>query len=690
MSIRRNSKTEDVGLEAFLHLIDPGLELPQVDVIPESINLRLEKGKTHEELIYIKNIGRGILSCTLELSENIGGVFLRPHIITTNYGQSEAAVSTLQVDTAKLDSGRVYRVTIIISTNSDQAVLKIPLAIMVEERQKRMRAASAATLKVSAALAIPFNLLAIDRMSIYYGYFNPLVNPWDAIIFILMGLFLGLLPATLISGEKPKWYIWVLFLLSIGTVAAGLMIAQINEQESARIVITAYAIVAPMILILSILMVRLFFYYYPRNSLFFIILTPLTIFLITGYVLNNLANKGPVIADPNEGAIYLLEPGGYSMQLLGPGRRPYLSSEGNYIAYSRRAESGPSYLYTRNLDGDDPLQLSIDYAWLDWSPEVEKLAFVERARHYFDSAKVRVVKADGTEVEWIMPPDEIEPDRSRYGPEGWLLSSPLWSPDGNKIAFYCQGETMSDWYIVVHNFLTDNQILAGPVRNLPFRWQPDQSAFAYINSSSELILYNAQNGQEIILAEDSSNSFQWSPDGNHIAYMSMYGNEIFIVDSSGEWKHSVTSEGGDFIWSPDGQQLAYATNPDHGDENYLNIISFDGSNKRRLGSGYNPLWSPDARFIAYINGNYSYIMNVADGEYFALAEICEPGERPDYRQVYYWWSPEGDKIAYLAWDYEPYKLYIFDIAKEEKIQLSNGVTYSKWIPHTGELLIHRE
>ncbi|MFO7882521.1 MAG: hypothetical protein R6U52_08310, partial [Kosmotogaceae bacterium] len=93
---------------------------------------------------------------------------------------------------------------------------------------------------------------------------------------------------------------------------------------------------------------------------------------------------------------------------------------------------------------------------------------------------------------------------------------------------------------------------------------------------------------------------------------------------------------------------------------------------------------------AFTSGNLSNIMNMTDGQYYVLAEICESGERPDSRQEYYWWSPEGNKIAYLAWDYEPYTLYILDIEKEKITQRGNRVTYAKWIPHTGELLIHRE
>jgi len=687
--IDKNNKSFDAGLEAFLHLIDPNLELPQVSVAPVNINLRLERGKTHEEYIYITNEGRGILSCTLELSKNIDGVTFNPFIINTGYGYSKATVSTLRIETTRLASGRTYRTSIIISSNGDRPVIEIPLTILVEERQRRMRVASNSALKVALALALPFNLFAIDRMCIYYGHYTPLTNPWDPIIFVLMGLFLGLLPAVLLSGGRPRWYTWILFFLSVGTVAAGVTIAQLNDQVAARMAILAYALVVALVLILSIIIIRLCFYYYPRNSLFLVVLITLSVFAMAGFNLNNLACQGPVIVDPDEGSIYLAENGGSNLLKLGPGRRPYLSSGGSHVAYSRRSEGGPSYLYTGNIYKEESMQLAIDYAWLDWSPDEEQLAFVERARHYFDSAKVVVVNKDGSRAKQIRPPAEIEPDRSRYGSQGWLISSPQWSPDGSKLAYYCQGETPQDWYVVVYCFLANEQSMVGPVRNLPFRWKPDQSAITYINYANKLVLFNIENGQETILAEESSNSFKWSPDGNYVAYSSLYGRELYIVDSSGDDRKSVSSKAGEFQWSPDNKQLAYVTSPEDSDQRYLNVVNYDGSGNQRLGYGENPLWSPDATFIAFTSGNSSYIMDSTGGEPYALAEICEPGDRPDSRQDYYWWSPGSDKIAYLAWDYQPYKLFFLNVHSEDVTYIGNRITYMSWIPHTGDKLVHQ-
>jgi len=103
----------DAGLEAFLHLLNPKLSLPQISVEPQEIKLRLDKGEEKETSLHIRNQGRGYLSGSIELSEQLPGLELSAY----RFGLDSKAGNTdqdiivnLRANSKELESGRKYHI----------------------------------------------------------------------------------------------------------------------------------------------------------------------------------------------------------------------------------------------------------------------------------------------------------------------------------------------------------------------------------------------------------------------------------------------------------------------------------------------------------------------------------------------------------------------------------------------------
>ncbi|MFN8372801.1 MAG: hypothetical protein U0694_07985 [Anaerolineae bacterium] len=247
---------------------------------------------------------------------------------------------------------------------------------------------------------------------------------------------------------------------------------------------------------------------------------------------------------------------------------------------------------------------------------------------YIDSDHNLIFSMDSSGHETQLSPDAV---RDQY---------PLWSHDGNQVAFMTIDEANSRLTLYAMNRdgserrNLSRQII--PYANTYPVWLPDDTRIMYgyvgaeqnatylVNSlTGDLFNFTYSTGIRALPA--------WSPDGRRIAYVlyaSMYAS-VYVaeVNADGSVVHGTITEMNNSSrsyntyprWSPDSQRIAYVSDVFGAPEIYA--MNYDGTHNVNLSqngaaSDTFPAWSPDGTRIAFISNrdgvSQIYVMN-ADG-----------------------------------------------------------------------------
>jgi Tol biopolymer transport system component len=219
--------------------------------------------------------------------------------------------------------------------------------------------------------------------------------------------------------------------------------------------------------------------------------------------------------------------------------------------------------------------------------------------------------------------------------------SPVWSPDGDRIAFVSDRSGAGQVYVVQADGGDPAQVTFDFENSAPI-WLPDGEHIAVLTTDGAGLWWwriAALDGPgEIVQWSEPSYDFfyptpAWSPDGSQIAYMSLEeqklrndgASQIHVRDAAGGNDRALTADTWANVkptWSPDGRMLAFLSERDGTFNSYaLYVIDVDGSDLRRLTEPHydaeSPVfsWSPDGEQIAIsslLDGQI-YIVSVADG-----------------------------------------------------------------------------
>lgn len=187
--------------------------------------------------------------------------------------------------------------------------------------------------------------------------------------------------------------------------------------------------------------------------------------------------------------------------------------------------------------------------------------------------------------------------------------NPVWSPDGNMIAFVSNRTGNNDIFLIGADGrgllnLTDNLASdSGP------SWSADGKQIRFSSNRDgrwQIYTMNTDGSGQKRLADTPTDIFgaTWSPDSSQLVYWSIDEPSIYIMDSVGNHQMLITDKivpYSTIAWSPDGKQLVLDSLRDGDTQIYT--INIDGSGITRITNdpdrGTEPAWSPDGRMILF-------------------------------------------------------------------------------------------
>ena len=259
--------------------------------------------------------------------------------------------------------------------------------------------------------------------------------------------------------------------------------------------------------------------------------------------------------------------------------------------------------------------------------------------------------------------------------------SPVWSPDGNMIAFarFAPAEARGTY---VMNADGSGLVKVADTANIYNRpvWSPNGNRIALMDRRPDtygvwVVDADGSNPVRLYEADRTLQHLAWSPDGETIAFTWNRGSRdggLYIVPADGSAEAQVVIESdanyltraGAIAWSPDGQLIAVRARPlaPRGEENpivpanqpILTIVQVnpDGTfpilhriQNMALGEWY-PAWAPNGRTVATItvkeDGTQELsVISALGGETVPLSEAAAFGSPS--------WSPGGGSLVVTAY-----------------------------------------
>lgn len=236
-------------------------------------------------------------------------------------------------------------------------------------------------------------------------------------------------------------------------------------------------------------------------------------------------------------------------------------------------------------------------------------------------------------------------------------SSPVWSPDGTKIAFTLKFDTTATSGIYIMDNNGANVILLDSSGEHP-TWSPDSKKIACQSDNTiKIIRVDTKNKTTVFSYKNLYEGMDWSPDGSKLAIGlsgSVNKSDIYTINIDGSNLTNLTNDShwdANPRWSPDGKKIVFESDKDN--SGYFEIYTMDanGAHKTRLTNNqmwdHYPSWSPDGLQIVFVsrrsNTDELYKMDSNGANLIILTTN-------NYQEHYPSWSPDGEKIVFDAKD----------------------------------------
>jgi Tol biopolymer transport system component len=281
-----------------------------------------------------------------------------------------------------------------------------------------------------------------------------------------------------------------------------------------------------------------------------------------------------------------------------------------------------------------------------------------------------------------------------------------WSPDGARIAFadfVSTTLTTSPYsgYWQIHVMDTDGshvqQLTTSAANNDSPIWSPDGKKIAFVSDYTEIYMMDTSGSHIERLTYCADNARlcsdpSWSPDGKRIAFASQLHDDtadvdtdIYVVDIGDSSFQQLTDWGWCVspAWSPDGERIAFVYDGGAEEKKGIYTISVDSYTLTRLTTktGIGLAWSPDGAYLAFVSDDICVL------EVDTLALSCSASDLgPPHHPT---WSPSGQKIAFES-SLEGKGLYVVDVddLDHPRLLVQSAGGYPAWSPDGKRIAFH--
>jgi Tol biopolymer transport system component len=206
-------------------------------------------------------------------------------------------------------------------------------------------------------------------------------------------------------------------------------------------------------------------------------------------------------------------------------------------------------------------------------------------------------------------------------PGGNILQSPVWSPNGDQIAFIVSDvQTRIESIYLISLDGKEQKVIEVRSAITSLSWSPDGSTLVFAQDAGEqkeIFLLDVISAQiKPITSKTIVGSFpSWSPKGDQIAYLTFDmpsfgdGAHIYLINmadqSSTPLSNVMAGPNSKPAWSPDGTKLAFRSKDGCGDIYVLDLDTRQVKQiTRTLGGEKDPSWSPDGSFLIFAASDF--------------------------------------------------------------------------------------
>ena len=245
------------------------------------------------------------------------------------------------------------------------------------------------------------------------------------------------------------------------------------------------------------------------------------------------------------------------------------------------------------------------------------------------------------------------------------LGFPSYSPDGTKIVYQSELEDRKGEIRVLDLATRQTSlVLKTEMPDTSPMWSPDGQLIAFQNrseSNTEIWLIKPDGTGLKNLTNNPAKDITpaWSPDGKQIVFASNRGNptqvfQLFVMNSDGTNQQQVYSSASSASpnWSPGGEEIVFANDKEEfrtGNFEIFSIAPQNGGAEKRLTFrkryDVSPVYSPNGKqivFVSQADGNSEiYLMNREGNEITRLTRNSAEDLAPH-------WSPDGSRIVFSS------------------------------------------